>query len=103
LPAPLRPWTLSRAQLLTAGIALATALLGLTFAFTHVTASERYLGRLTEEIRRLDPQAKAVDTLAAERDGGRRVLAGLDSVRGGRLPALRILLALNQTLAATPR
>jgi Tfp pilus assembly protein PilN len=101
LPAPLRPWTLSRAQLVTAGIALATALLGLTFAFTHVTASERYLGRVTEEIRRLDPQAKAVDTLAAERDRSRRVLAGLDSVRGGSLPALTILRELTETLPAT--
>ena len=101
LPAPLRPWTLSRPQLVTAGIALATALLGLTFAFTHVTASERYLGRVTEEIRRLDPQAKAVDVLAAERDQSRRVLAGLDSVRRARLSALPILRELTEALPAT--
>ncbi len=101
LPAPLRPWTLSRAHLMTAGIALATALLGVTFAFTHVAVSERYLGRVTEEIRRLDPQAKAVDALAAERDRSRHVLAGLDSVRRGSLPALSILSDLTEALPAT--
>ena len=101
LPAPLRPWTLSRPQLVTAGVALATALLGLTFAFTHVTASERYQGRVSEELRRLEPQAKAVDALAAERDRSRRVLAGLDSVRRGSLPALPVLRELTEALPPT--
>lgn len=98
LPAPLRPWTPTRAQLVTAGIACATVLLGVTFAFTHVARSERYVGRLTEEIRRLDPQAKTVDTLAAERDRTRRVLAGLESVRRGSLPALPLLRELTEAL-----
>jgi Tfp pilus assembly protein PilN len=101
LPVELRPWTLSRAQLVTAGIASVTALLGLTLAFAHVAKAERYLGRLTEEIRRLDPQATAVDALAAERVRNRRVLAGLDSVQRGSLPALPALRELTEALPDT--
>ena len=56
-----------------------TALLGLSFALTHVIKTERYLGRLTQEIRRLEPEAKTVDRLAAELAGKRRVLAALES------------------------
>jgi Tfp pilus assembly protein PilN len=101
LPVELRPWTLSRPQLVTAGVALVTALLGLALAFTHVNKTERYLGRLTEEIRRLDPQATAVDALAAERVRNRRVLAGLESVQRGSLPALPALRELTEALPDT--
>ena len=86
LPVELRPWSLSRAQLVTAGIASVTALLGLALAFAHVERTERYLGRLTEEIRRLDPEVSAVDAQAAERTRSRRVLAGLESVQRASLP-----------------
>ena len=101
LPVEQRPWTLSRAQLVTAGIAAVTALLGLALAFTHVEKTERYLGRLTEEIRRLGPEASAVDAQAAERARSRRVLAGLESVRRGSLPALPLLRELTETLPDT--
>jgi Tfp pilus assembly protein PilN len=101
LPTALRPWKLTRPHLVTAGIVCATALLGLTFVITHVVLSERYLGRVNDEIRRLDPQAKAVDTLAAERDRTRRLLAGLDSARRASLPALPILQDLTETLPVT--
>ncbi len=101
LPVELRPWTLSRAQLVTAGIASVTALLGLALAFVHVDKTERYLGRLTEEIRRLDPEANAVDAQAAERVRSRRVLAGLESVQRGSLPALPVLRELTEALPDT--
>jgi Tfp pilus assembly protein PilN len=101
LPVELRPWTLSRAQLVTAGIALVTALLGLALAFTHVAKTERYLGRLTEEIRRLEPEANAVDAQAAERVRNRRVLAGLESVQRGSLAVLPVLRELTETLPDT--
>ena len=101
LPVEQRPWTLSRAQLVTAEIASITALLGLALAFTHVGKAERYLGRLTEEIRRLEPEANAVDAQAAERTRSRRVLAGLESVQRGSLPALPALRELTETLPDT--
>ena len=101
LPAELRPWTVSRAQLVTAGIASVTALLGLALAFAHVEKTERYLGRLTEEIRRLDPEVSAVDAQAAERTRSRRVLAGLESVQRASLPALPLLRELTEALPDT--
>jgi Tfp pilus assembly protein PilN len=101
LPTELRPWTLSRAQLVTAGIASVTALLGLALAFAHVQRTERYLGRLTEEIRRLDPEVSAVDAQAAERIRSRRVLAGLESVQRTSLPALPLLRELTEALPDT--
>jgi len=38
-----------------------TVALALALAFTHTIKTERYLGRLTQEIHRLDPNAKVVD------------------------------------------
>jgi Tfp pilus assembly protein PilN len=101
LPVEQRPWTPSRAQLVTAGMASVTALLGLALAFVHVAQAERYLGRLSEEIRRLDPEAKAVDAQAAERVRNRRVLAGLESVQRGSLPVLPALRELTEALPDT--
>jgi general secretion pathway protein L len=101
LPAALRSWKLTRPHVVSASIVCATALLGLTFAITHVALSERYLGRVNDEIRRLDPEAKAVETLAAERDRSHRLLAGLDSARRASLPALPILRDLTETLPVT--
>ena len=59
-----------------------TALLGLSLALTHAIKTERYLARLTQEIRRLDPEAKAVEGLAAELARKKRLLAALRSARG---------------------
>src|SRR5262249_50610555 len=58
---------------------------------------------VNDEIRRLDPQAKAVETLAAERDRTRRLLTGLDSARRASLPALPTLRDLTETLPQTAR
>jgi Tfp pilus assembly protein PilN len=101
LPSELRPWTVSRAQLVTAGTVSVTVLLGVALAFAHVGKTERYLGRLTAEIRRLDADAKAVDALAAERARNRRMLAGMESVRRGTLPVLVVLRELTEALPET--
>src|SRR5262249_39517384 len=70
LPAALRPWKLTRPHLVTAGIVCATVLLGLIFAISHVVLAERYLGRVDDEIRRLQPPAKGGGTPAARRRRG---------------------------------
>lgn len=98
LPSELRPWTVSRAQLVRAGTLSVTVLLGVAFAFAHVGKTERYLGRLSAEIRRLEADANAVDALAAERARSRRMLAGLESVRRGTLPVLLVLRELTEAL-----
>jgi Tfp pilus assembly protein PilN len=77
------------------------ALLGLSVALVHVVRRERYLGRVTEEIRRLEPEAKAVDALAEELGRKRRVLGALGSAEEGRVPALPVLRELTETLPAS--
>ena len=100
LPEEKRPWTPSRAQRLTAGILGVTALLALSLAFTHAIKTERYVGRLTQEIHRLDPEAKVVDGLAAELARKRRLLSALDAAQDRRIQALPVLRELTETLPA---
>ncbi len=100
LPLEARPWVPSREQLVTAGMVAVTALLGLALAFTHTIKAERYLGRLTQEIRRLEPDAKAVEGLAAELARKRGILSALQSMEEGRIQALPVLHELTETLPA---
>ena len=100
LPGPARPWTPSRAQLVTAGMVVVTALLGVSLALVHVIKTERYVGRVTAEIRRLEADAKAVDGLADELARKRRVLAALTAAEEGRVQALPVLRELTETLPA---
>jgi Tfp pilus assembly protein PilN len=72
--------------------------LGLSLGFVHVVRTERYLGRVSAEIRRLEPEAKAVDGLAEELGRKRRVLATLASAEESRVPALPVLRELTETL-----
>ena len=75
--------------------------LGLSLALAHVIKTERYLGRLTQEIRRLEPDVKAVEGLAAELTRKKRVLAAFESARDGRIQALPVLRELTETLPAS--
>jgi Tfp pilus assembly protein PilN len=100
LPAAARPWAPSRGQLVTAAMVTVVALLGLSVALVHVVRIERYLGRATEEIRRLEPEARAVDGLAEELARKRRVLAALASAEEERVPALPVLRELTEMLPA---
>jgi Tfp pilus assembly protein PilN len=98
LPAAARPWVPSRGQLVTAGMVAIIAGLGLSLGLVHVIRTERYLGRVSAEIRRLEPEAKAVDGLAEELARKRRELAALASAEEGRVPALPVLRELTETL-----
>ena len=100
LPAPARPWVPSRGQLVTTGMVAVIAALGLSLGLVHVIRTERYLGRVSAEIRRLEPEAKAVDGLVEELARKRRVLAALVSAEEGRVPALSVLRELTETLPA---
>jgi len=101
LPAEARPWTLSRERMISAGLAIITVLLGLTLAYTHALKTEHYLAHLTQEIRRLEPEAKAAEGLSAELVRKKRILASLRAAEGGRVQALPILRELTDTLPAS--
>lgn len=100
LPIEARPWTPSREQLVTAGMVAVTALLALGLAFTHTITVERHAGRLTQEIRRLEPEAKVVESLAAGLARNRRILSALDAVENDHVRALPVLQEITETLPA---
>ena len=100
LPKAAQPWSPSRAQLVTAGMVLVAALLALSLALVHVIRAERYLERVSAEIRRLEPDAKAAAGLAEELARQRRVLAALTAAEASRVQALPVLQELTETLPA---
>ena len=77
-----------------------TALLALGLAFTHTIKVERHVGQLTQEIRRLEPEAKVVEGLAAELARKRRILSALDAVENDHIRALPVLHEMTETLPA---
>ena len=101
LPAEARPWTLSRDQMISSSLAIITVLLGLTLVYAHALKTEHYLARLTQEVRRLEPEAKASEGLSAELVREKRVLAALRSAEGGSIQALPVLRELTETLPAS--
>lgn len=100
LPSAARPWAPSRGQMVTAALLALVATAGLGCGLAHVGRVERYLGRVIAEVRRLEPEARAVDALAAELDGKRRLLAALVSIEEARVPVLSILGELTELLPA---
>ena len=98
LPPAVRPWAPSRGQLVTAGLLGAIAAAGLGWGLAHVIRVEQYLGRVTAEVRRLEREARAVDALAAELDGKRRLLGALASIEQAQVPVLPLLRELTETL-----
>jgi Tfp pilus assembly protein PilN len=98
LPEAARPWTFSRAQIATAVTAAATALLGLSLLFAQAYQKERYLDRISQEIRRLDPEIKAVERMLTDVTQKKRVLASLGTVQDDRIQALTLLRELTNLL-----
>src|SRR5678815_1505087 len=85
----------------TTAMVAAIAGLGLSLGLVDVVRTERYLGRVSAEIRRLEPEARAVDGLAEELERKRRVLAALASAEEGRVPALSVLRELTSPVTKT--
>jgi Tfp pilus assembly protein PilN len=98
LPEAVRPWTLSAAHLATALTLAVTALLGLGLLFAQAYQKERYLDRIAQEIRRLDPEVKAVEHMLADVAQKKRVLAALGTVQDRRVQALPLMRELTNLL-----
>ncbi len=98
LPEAVRPWTLSGAHLATALMLAVTALLGLGLLFAQAYQKERYLDRIAQEIRRLDPGVRAVEGMLAEVAQKKRVLAALGAVQDKRIQALPLMRELTNLL-----
>lgn len=98
LPSALRPRTLSRAQVVTVVTAAIVGLLGVTLLLSQNYQKERYLDRLSLEIRHLDPEVKAVEQLSAQLRQKTQLLATLQSVQREGIRALPLLRELTDLL-----
>jgi Tfp pilus assembly protein PilN len=91
LPRAMRSRAPSRSQWVTAGLAALVVVLGASLAVAHGYTQERYARRIADEIRRLDPDAKAVERLASDVAEHKRLLSLLRSVEEGSLRTLAVL------------
>jgi len=91
LPRALRPRRASRGQLVTAVMVGLTLLLGMGLLGAQVYQRNRYVQSLSQEIRRLDPEVKAVERLAAEVAQKKKLVSGLERVEANSLRALPFL------------
>ncbi len=98
LPRALRPRRASRGQLVTAVMVGLTLLLGLGLLGAQVYQRNRYVQSLSQEIRRLGPEVKAVESLAAEVAQKRKLLSALERVQANSLRALPFLRDLTELL-----
>lgn len=98
LPEAARPWTFSTGQLSLAATVAATALLGIALLFAQAYQKERYLDRIAQEIRRIDPEVKAVERMLTDVTQKKRVLAALGTAQDGRIQALPLMRELTNLL-----
>src|SRR6266511_1917866 len=96
LPTPLRPRTLSVGELVTLGTASAAIVLGLALLFAQDHQARRYLDRLSEASRALEPQVKTIERLTAEIEAKKQALTSIQAIEEGRLRPLLTLRDLTQ-------
>src|SRR4029434_5231911 len=82
----------------TTGMAVAAGGLGLALLLAHSYGQSTHLARLNAEIRRLDPEVKAVEQLGADVQLRRQLLSVLHSVQSGGLQPLPVLKDLTELL-----
>lgn len=98
LPRALRPRRATPSQLITAGMACLMALLGVGFLGAQAYQRDRYVQRITQDIRQLDPEVKAVQRLAAEAAQKRKLVATIHALEAGSLHTLPFLRDLTELL-----
>jgi len=100
LPESLRPRQLTPGQLITTVNVTATVLLGLSVVFARGYQDQRYLERLNQEIRRLNPDVRVVERLGAELEKKRRLLETAKALEESSLKPLPLLRELTETMPA---
>jgi Tfp pilus assembly protein PilN len=91
LPPALRPRRATRGQAVTAVMLGLTAVLGLGLLAAQTSQRDRYVNRLSQEIRRLDPEVRAVQLLAAEVAQKKKLVSALRRVEASGLRTLPFL------------
>lgn len=100
LPDAQKPRPIHWSWVATAATFAATALLGIGVIFAQGIQDRRYLGSVTQAVRALDLEVKAVEALSAEVERKRRLLATLRTMEASGIKPLPILKAITETLPA---
>jgi Tfp pilus assembly protein PilN len=98
LPAALRPFRLTRAQLVTAGVAAAAVLLAITALMVPGYRDSRRLAALNVDIARLDGEVRAVERMLKDLDGKRRLVSTIDGLEASALRPLPVMRELTELL-----
>jgi Tfp pilus assembly protein PilN len=96
----LRPRTFSTGQLVTAGMALLTALLAIGLVVAQGYKQQRYATQLSAAIHQLDPDVKGVEQLSAELAKKKRLLDAVETLEHQRIRPLPIMRELTERLPA---
>ncbi len=98
LPAALRPFRLTRPQLITAGIAVATVLLAIAALMVPGIRDGRRLAALNGEIKRLEGAVKTVEGMLKDLDAKRRLVSTIDGLEATALRPLPVMRELTELL-----
>jgi Tfp pilus assembly protein PilN len=95
-----RPRPISGLERLAGWLGATAAVLGLGLLLAHGHAQEAYLSRLSDEIRRLDPEVKVVERLGAEIAEQKRLLGVVEGAESGGVHPLPVLAELTELIPA---
>ncbi len=98
LPKALQPRRLTRAQLLTAGVAATTMLLVIAALLVPGYRESRHLARIDAEIARVAPAVRAVEDVVRELERKRKLLATVDGFERNGLRPLPVLRDLTELM-----
>jgi Tfp pilus assembly protein PilN len=91
LPEELRPRTVTVGQLVTAAMVVVTAGLGLSVLAAQGYQQQRYATRLSEALRAIDPEVKAVERLSADLQSKKKLLGTIEAIEKGDVRPLPVL------------
>jgi Tfp pilus assembly protein PilN len=98
LAVELRPRTFSTGQLVTAGMVALTLALGAGLVLGQGYKQQRYATQLSEALRKLDPEVKAVERLNADLGQKKRLLETVQSIEKADVRPLPIMRELTERL-----
>jgi len=98
LPTDVRPRTFSVGQMVTAASVVAVAALGVALVLGQGYKQQRYATQLSDALRQLDPEVKAVERLSAELAQKKRLLETIQSIEKADVRPLPVMRELTERL-----
>lgn len=98
LPAALRPFRVTRSQLVTAGVATLAVALALAALVVPGQRDSRRLAAINADIARLDSEVRAVERMLKELDGKRKLVTTVQGLETAALQPLPVLRELTELL-----